>query len=85
MNRTDKLLTLLTSSADAMLVTHKKNQYYLSGFDFDDGYLFITREKAYLITDWKPSWTAAFCCWTARTRCIPIRQNTSFPLCITPG
>lgn len=53
MNRTDRLLNLLPASADAMLVTHKKNQYYLSGFDFDDGYLFITREKAYLITDFR--------------------------------
>ena len=53
MNRKDKLLASLPAEADAMLVTHKKNQYYLSGFDFDDGYLFITRENAYLLTDFR--------------------------------
>lgn len=53
MNRKDKLLAALTPAADAMLVTHKKNQYYLTGFDFDDGYVLVTREKSYLITDFR--------------------------------
>ena len=53
MNRKDKLLATLPANADAMLVTHKKNQYYLSGFEFDDGYLLVTREKSYLITDFR--------------------------------
>jgi Xaa-Pro aminopeptidase len=53
MNRKDKLLAMLDFQADAMIVTHKKNQYYLSGFDFDDGYLLITRDVAYLITDFR--------------------------------
>ncbi len=53
MNRKDKLLAVLNPQADAMLVTHKKNQYYLSGFDFDDGYLLITGEESYLITDFR--------------------------------
>ena len=53
MNRKDKLLAVLDPQADAMLVTHKKNQYYLSGFDFDDGYVLVTREASYLITDFR--------------------------------
>ncbi len=53
MNRKDKLLASLPAQADAMLITHKKNQYYLSGFEFDDGYVLVTRENAYLITDFR--------------------------------
>lgn len=53
MNRKDKLLANLTKQADAMLVTHKKNQYYLTGFDFDDGYVLVTRYKSYLLTDFR--------------------------------
>lgn len=53
MNRKDKLLAAMPAEADAMLVTHKKNQYYLSGFDFDDGYLLVTRENSYLLTDFR--------------------------------
>lgn len=53
MNRKDKLLAKLTTEADAILVTHKKNQYYLTGFDFDDGYVLLTREMSYLITDFR--------------------------------
>ena len=53
MNRKEKLLAALDSYADAILVTHKKNQYYLTGFDFDDGYVLITRNRSYLITDFR--------------------------------
>lgn len=53
MNRKNRLLAMLDPQADAMLVTHKKNQYYLSGFDFDDGYLLVTREESYLIIDFR--------------------------------
>ena len=53
MNRKDKLLAMLDFQADAIIVTHKKNQYYLTGFDFDDGYVLITREESYLITDFR--------------------------------
>ena len=41
------------AGADAALFTDKRNQRYLSGFDFDDGYVLITRESAYLITDFR--------------------------------
>lgn len=53
MNRLQTLLTLLPAEADALLVTHKKNQYYLTGFDFDDGIVLVTREKSYLLTDFR--------------------------------
>ena len=38
---------------DAILVSDELNQHYLSGFAFTDGYLFITHEKAYLVTDFR--------------------------------
>ena len=53
MTRKERLISLLDSSIDAMLVTNTKNQYYLTGFDFLDGYVLITREKSYLLTDFR--------------------------------
>lgn len=53
MSRVSKLLTCLPEEADGILVTNYKNQYYLSGFDFMDGYLLITRKKSYLLTDFR--------------------------------
>lgn len=44
---------LTEAGADAALFSDKLNQFYLSGFDFDDGYVLVTREKAYLITDFR--------------------------------
>ncbi len=38
---------------DAILITDEKNQQYLSGFSFTDGYLLILRECAYLVTDFR--------------------------------
>ncbi len=49
-----KLRTEMRSlSLDALLVTDEKNQQYLSGFAFTDGYLLILREQAYLVTDFR--------------------------------
>lgn len=53
MNRLPTLLSLLSPEADALLVTHKKNQHYLTGFEFDDGFVLVTREKSYLLTDFR--------------------------------
>ena len=44
---------LTESDADAALLTDKLNQRYLSDFDFDDGYVLVTRKNAYLITDFR--------------------------------
>jgi len=51
MNRLEKLLSML--EADAILITNKKNQYYMTDFDFDDGYVLVTRGKSYLLTDFR--------------------------------
>lgn len=38
---------------DAVLITDEKNQQYLSGFAFTDGYLLILKNKALLVTDFR--------------------------------
>ncbi len=40
-------------SVDAVLVLDELNQHYLSEFAFTDGLLFITKKKAYLVTDFR--------------------------------
>ena len=39
--------------AGAVLVNSEANQTWLSGFEFQDGYVLITKEKAYLLTDFR--------------------------------
>lgn len=41
------------SEADAAVITSEVNQSWLCGFDFSDGFLLVTKEKAYLITDFR--------------------------------
>ena len=50
--RLDRLRAeLIDRDIDAMLVSCTVNQRWTSGFDFEDGYLLVCRERAYLITD----------------------------------
>ena len=42
---------LKNSDAEGAIISSETNQHYLSGFPFTDGYLFITPDKAYMITD----------------------------------
>ena len=51
MTRLDKLRQLFTDDIDAYLVTDELNNRYLSEVDYTDGFLLITREKAYLLAD----------------------------------
>lgn len=53
MSKKEKLLSLLAPDIDAMLITNTKNQYYLTGFDFCDGYVLVTRGRSYLLTDFR--------------------------------
>lgn len=41
------------SGKDAAIISEKTNQRYLSGFDFDDGLVLVTRGQSYLITDFR--------------------------------
>lgn len=42
---------LVKNDLDALLITDEKNQRYAAGFPFTDGYVLVTKEKAWLITD----------------------------------
>ena len=54
MNHLKKLRTALSERGiDALLVLDELNQHYLSGFAFTDGFLLITKENAYLVTDFR--------------------------------
>ena len=44
---------LVAAGFDAAIVSDKLNQHYLSGFDFDDGYVLVTKEQSYLLTDFR--------------------------------
>ena len=52
MNNIAKLQAALRENGlDALLITDEKNQRYAAGFPFTDGYVLVTRERAWLITD----------------------------------
>ena len=52
MNHIAKIQNALASKGfDALLLTDEKNQRYAAGFPFTDGYVLVSREKAWLLTD----------------------------------
>ena len=44
---------LAAGGFDAAIVSDKRNQRYLSDFDFDDGLVLVTMKNAYLLTDFR--------------------------------
>ena len=48
-----KLQGRLPESVDCLLVTNEKNQRYLTGLNYTDGYVVICREKAFLLADFR--------------------------------
>lgn len=54
MTRLEKFRSALTEGGfDAAIVSDKRNQRYLSNFDFDDGLVLVTQKNAYLLTDFR--------------------------------
>lgn len=53
MNRSEKLISRLGSTADGIIITDLKNQKYISGFDFTDGFVIATHNGTYLLTDFR--------------------------------
>jgi Xaa-Pro aminopeptidase len=51
MSRLEKLIAHMPENIDAVLVTSSVNQFYLTGFRYDDGYVVITRGKSYVFAD----------------------------------
>ena len=44
---------MIEAGADAALISSELNIRYLSNFNFTDGYVLVTKERAYLITDFR--------------------------------
>lgn len=44
---------MVDAGFDAAIISDKLNQYYLSGFDYDDGYVLVTKGQSYLLTDFR--------------------------------
>ena len=38
---------------DAVIITSEVNQKYITGFDFTDGYVVVTKEKAFVLVDFR--------------------------------
>ncbi len=53
MNTIKKLQSTLPEKVDCLLVTCEKNQRYLSGLNYTDGYVVVGREKAFLLADFR--------------------------------
>ncbi|MBR5322604.1 MAG: aminopeptidase P family protein [Clostridia bacterium] len=53
MNRCERLISAIGDKADGMLISSEVNRLYLTGFEFSDGYVLVTKNKSYLITDFR--------------------------------
>lgn len=53
MTRLEKLKAALPEGVDGLLVSSEINQRWLTGFAYTDGYVLVTREKSYLVTDFR--------------------------------
>ena len=51
MSRLKKLIADMPLEMDAVLVTSEVNQFYLTGFRYESGYVLITRGKSYVFAD----------------------------------
>lgn len=53
MTKTEKLIDKINDRADGMLISSDVNRLYLTDFDYSDGYALITKERSYLLTDFR--------------------------------
>ncbi len=53
MNAIQKLQSLLPDTVDCLLVTCERNQRYLTGLNYTDGYVVVGREHAWLLADFR--------------------------------
>ena len=54
MTQTERFITALKSSnLDGAIISSELNQRYLCDFPFTDGYILITQEKCYILTDFR--------------------------------
>ena len=53
MSKFEKLMSLLPNEIDAALITEDVNRRYFTGMKSSAGTVLVTREKAYLIIDFR--------------------------------
>ena len=53
MSRIERFCNQLPIGIDAAIIQSDENRYYLTGFNSSAGIIFATREKAYLIIDFR--------------------------------
>lgn len=53
MTRKERLIASIPSNIDALFITNTKNQFYLTGFDYTDGLVVVTRDKSYVFADFR--------------------------------
>ena len=53
MSKLQNLLKSIGDEADGILITSEHNQLYLTNFSYSDGYALITKNRSYLITDFR--------------------------------
>ncbi len=61
MTRLEKLTGKIADRADGIIVTSEINQEYLTEFPYTDGYVLVTKQKSYLITDFRYKESAEAC------------------------
>lgn len=49
----EKIKNALPCEVDGVLLTSQVNQYYATGFDFDDGYVLVTKNGSFILCDFR--------------------------------
>lgn len=49
----EKIKNVIPEECDGILLTSEMNQFYATGFAFTDGYVLVTRDQTYLVTDFR--------------------------------
>ena len=49
----ERLLDTIAPEVDGVFVSSELNIFYLTNFDYTDGFVLVTRNKSYVITDFR--------------------------------
>ena len=49
----ERLLDAIAPEVDGVFVSSELNIFYLTNFDYTDGFVLVTRNKSYVITDFR--------------------------------
>ena len=70
---------------DAVFITDEKNQQYLTGFAFSDGYLLILKKEAFLVTDFRYKEAAEKCAYDGFSVVTPDGKRAFFKKTVAKG